>query len=63
MNMKRWKLKGCPRCQGDLYRDKELDGDVTEFCLQCGYKRILIPAESITAKDKKDDRQSRLILT
>jgi Zn ribbon nucleic-acid-binding protein len=61
--MKRWKLKGCPRCHGDLYRDKEIDGEIYEFCIQCGYHNVLIPAESITAKDKKDDRQSRLILT
>ena len=33
-----WKLKTCPRCQGDLFMDKDLDGWY-EQCLQCGYRR------------------------
>jgi hypothetical protein len=35
-----WKLKGCPRCKGDIF----LDGDKYgwyEQCLQCGYSRDL----------------------
>ena len=28
-----WKLKGCPRCNGDLYIDPF---DNSENCLQCG---------------------------
>lgn len=34
--MNRWKLKGCPRCSGDL----NIIGDYLgyyEDCLQCGY--------------------------
>jgi len=33
-----WKLKSCPRCRGDIFIDKELDG-WHEQCLQCGYVR------------------------
>lgn len=34
--MVRWNLKKCPRCDGDLYLDRETDGWY-EQCLQCGY--------------------------
>lgn len=34
--MPKWKLKGCPRCQGDLVWE-----DRAEVCLQCGYRREL----------------------
>ncbi len=30
-------LKACPRCQGDLYRDKDLFGSYVS-CLQCGHE-------------------------
>ena len=34
--MSNWKLKGCPRCNGDLLADKGEYGTY-ENCLQCGY--------------------------
>jgi len=37
-----WKLRTCPRCQGDLFVDKDLDGWF-EQCLQCGYRREMKP--------------------
>ena len=37
-----WKLKTCPRCQGDLFLDRGTDG-WHEQCLQCGYRRELRP--------------------
>jgi hypothetical protein len=50
-----WKLKGCPRCKGDLLVERAGD-KWDEYCLQCGYRRDLkvvatkIPApESVTA--------------
>ena len=35
--MSRWRLKGCPRCGGDVYIDKDLD-NWYEQCLQCSYR-------------------------
>jgi DNA-directed RNA polymerase subunit M/transcription elongation factor TFIIS len=32
------KLKGCPRCQGDLYLNQDMYGKYLN-CLQCGYTR------------------------
>jgi DNA-directed RNA polymerase subunit M/transcription elongation factor TFIIS len=31
-----WKMKSCPRCNGDLYVDYDEDG-MFNHCLQCGY--------------------------
>jgi DNA-directed RNA polymerase subunit M/transcription elongation factor TFIIS len=36
--MTMWKLKTCPRCQGDLFVDRDADGWFQQ-CLQCGYRR------------------------
>jgi len=38
--MSRWKLKGCPRCKGDLLVEKN-ENRWAEYCLQCGYRRDL----------------------
>ncbi len=34
--MAQWKLRGCPRCSGDVYVEKDND-ETNERCLQCGY--------------------------
>lgn len=36
--MSKWKLKACPRCNGDCFVDTDLDGQWFEECLQCGYR-------------------------
>ncbi len=33
-----FKLKACPRCQGDLREERDKYGSY-EICLQCGYHR------------------------
>jgi DNA-directed RNA polymerase subunit M/transcription elongation factor TFIIS len=38
--MTMWKLKTCPRCQGDLFVERDMDGWFQQ-CLQCGYRREL----------------------
>lgn len=35
-----WKSKGCPRCGGDIFTDRDLDGWY-EQCLQCGYLQYM----------------------
>ncbi|MBI2832624.1 MAG: hypothetical protein HYX79_10255 [Chloroflexi bacterium] len=35
-----WKLKGCPRCGGDVFLSRE-DGDWYMECLQCSYTGYL----------------------
>ena len=38
--MVRWKPRSCPRCGGDIFLDRELDG-WSEHCLQCSFRREL----------------------
>ena len=33
-----WKFKSCPRCNGDMFTDRDLQGWF-EQCLQCCYVR------------------------
>lgn len=33
-----WQLKNCPRCTGDIFVQREIDGWYGE-CLKCGYRR------------------------
>lgn len=35
--MTNWRLRGCPRCGGDLYISKDEYDTWHEACLQCGY--------------------------
>ena len=46
---KAWKLKGCPKCGGDLYMDWRLAGDrwMRYKCLQCGYEESLQEREPL----------------
>ncbi len=37
MYMVMWKFKGCPRCGGDVFIDRDLD-NWYEQCLQCSYR-------------------------
>ncbi len=46
MKMVSWKFKKCPRCAGDLYIDKDMDGWY-EQCLQCSYRRDLRSLEGV----------------
>ncbi len=45
--MAKWQLKGCPRCGGDMYVDKDIDGWYTK-CLQCSFSPKLSPIWSST---------------
>ena len=55
--MGNWKLKSCPRCQGDLYVDRDHNGWY-EQCLQCGYLGELQKIEEF----KKETAEKELVL-
>ncbi len=38
--MVEWRLKSCPRCGGDFFFDRDMDGWY-EQCLQCSYRSEL----------------------
>ena len=41
-----WKFKSCPRCGGDIFVDRDLDG-WREQCLQCGYLGAVLSADEV----------------
>ncbi len=43
MHRKYLRLKGCPRCGGDVLIDKAYE-DIDEVCIQCGYRNYLTAA-------------------
>lgn len=40
IRMPLWRFKSCPRCLGDIFIDRDMDGWY-EQCLQCSYRREL----------------------
>jgi len=46
------RLKGCPRCRGDLFPEYDLTGSDL-VCLQCGYVQA-ISVEEPAAEDGRD---------
>jgi len=44
-----WKLKGCPRCMGDLFISEDMDGWY-EQCLQCSFQRELKHLDEFKSK-------------
>jgi len=42
-----WKLKGCPRCSGDILIGEDGEGWKLESCLQCGYRKPLEPLREV----------------
>jgi hypothetical protein len=44
-----WRLKGCPKCKGDIFLEKDIDGWY-ERCLQCGYNQDLETIVEVKAK-------------
>ncbi len=51
MYRKYLRLKGCPRCGGDVLIDKAYE-DMDEVCIQCGYRNYLKVSDE-SAKSKK----------
>ena len=47
-----WRFKGCPRCGGDLFIDRDIEGWY-EQCLMCAY-REKFGLESLTQPDTED---------
>jgi len=49
--MVNWKFKSCPRCNGDLFLDQEIDGWY-EHCILCGYVRDVPRAEVVEMRSR-----------
>lgn len=55
-----WKLKSCPKCDGDLYVDWDMNGEFVQ-CLQCGYLADL--ASVLKAKSEVVKKEEGLVRT
>lgn len=44
------RLKGCPRCGGDVLVDHAMDDE--DVCLQCGFRKPLVAAASRDYSDR-----------
>lgn len=42
-----WKLNSCPRCNGDMFIEKELYYGWYEQCIMCGYTNELRDAAKL----------------
>ncbi len=45
-------LKSCPKCQGDMYLEKDSYGAFHQ-CLQCGMIKDLVDEKSVLAQAQK----------
>ena len=50
--MRKWRLKSCPRCKGDLFLERDIYGWY-EQCLQCGHMKDLDPIYEAKLKAKE----------
>ena len=39
-------LKGCPKCQGDLYLEANELEDQEMYCVQCGFRKYVTPLDA-----------------
>lgn len=60
------RLKGCPKCGGDILVDHAIEDE--DICLQCGFRKPVVAAASagqpersksrVAVADKRADRRS-----
>jgi len=56
--MAKWKLRSCPRCDGDIFTGKDLYG-FFEQCLQCGYvsySRHTVKSDKSACTEKEEEK-------
>ena len=56
-----FRLKGCPRCEGDILLDRDEYGWY-EHCLQCGYQRDLQDIVEVQQQAKSERRIDKNVL-
>lgn len=54
-----WKLKGCPKCNGDIFLEKDVSGWY-ERCLQCGYNRDMLSV--VEVREPSSGKKKELVL-
>ena len=56
-----WKLKGCPRCGGDVFIDRDEEHTWYEMCLQCSYLRELKTIAEFSEKPERAKKKPELV--
>jgi hypothetical protein len=52
-------FRGCAKCQGDLYVEKNID-DADLVCLQCGFRRTINTSQFMRNADRAEKREMAL---
>ena len=60
--MAKWKLRSCPRCDGDMFTDTDLYGRF-EQCLQCGYTRYLMKTVQASQQACNEKEEGEMVAT
>jgi len=53
--MVKWRFKACPRCNGDVFIDSDIDGWY-EQCLMCSFRRDLKDISEFYVKSSLSDK-------
>jgi len=54
------KLKGCPRCGGDIFIDRDQYGWY-EYCIQCGYINDTKRSVKLGQHPDRDEKTKRIV--
>jgi len=58
IHVAKWKLRSCPRCDGDMFTDTDLYGQFVQ-CLQCGYvcySRYTVKSDKSAYDEKEEEK-------
>ncbi|MBA7486250.1 hypothetical protein ES707_21806 [subsurface metagenome] len=58
-----WKFKSCPRCNGDMFIDKDLYYGWYEQCIQCSYARDLRSTVKLGQQAWSEKEKERRVTT
>jgi hypothetical protein len=56
--MTMWKMKSCPRCKGDVFLSRDMDGWY-EQCVQCCFRQDLRPVAELHPEPILPERRVR----
>ena len=62
IHMAKWKLRSCPRCDGDMFTDTDLYGRF-EQCLQCGYAHYLMKTVQTGQRAYNEKEEEKMVAT
>jgi len=58
--MGKWKIRGCPRCGGSFFVDRDIDGWYKQ-CINCSYRNELKALAALTKKPVTKEKPSSML--